>query len=254
LRDVVVIGVLEDVQAPPAGETGRTNWEGSLRVEDVLWGSVAPGDILLLRWTRFPHDDRHTPSDHDAYEGLPMIWLLKYHGEYYGAMGTDRLSTDGREEVAAALARAPVVVGIQDEPKEDWELKIPEFCYRNCTRKRAEFPGISFDGEVLKLSPEFNVELSVTRNDSVVRPYAERVVYSSDLPSIAVDPMSEHCVELNIAFLFPLERATRSAHIDDDGSATDVVSAADFKRCMYRLRVSVDGHGPPHSTVFALHE
>jgi hypothetical protein len=103
--DAIVIGVLKDPASDDESVPGAVLWRGTIDVEEVLLGEIAPGQAIRLGWVNFVVTDDFS-RHYERLVGEKRIWLLvEGEGEdRYAAANSGRcLELEERARVEAIL-------------------------------------------------------------------------------------------------------------------------------------------------------
>jgi hypothetical protein len=219
--DFIVVGTLRGVTEYTAD--GVDYGEGRIDVSEVIWGGVASGDLLLLRWQNSsaivcPRIEQK----HNAHE--EGIWLLTRDGEAVRANNPGRfVGLSERGKVEAALRNSPVVLRSESywvKPGEPMRFSV---VYRNTSNVPRAFPGLVFEGGSIHLSPGSRLSVSVTLCDGeayVVPRMSGRVVRDTTLAPVTVPPRGEHRVALDLREMIvkePAEKDSLTINLKFDG-------------------------------------
>lgn len=195
--DVIVVGTLRGVYEHTAG--GRDYGEGRIEVREVIWGRVAAGDSLRLKWSN--SSAVICPRlEHGYNAGQEGIWLLTRDGADFGADHPGRfVRLAARGRVEAVLARSPLVLraGRHWVGRED---AMPfEVVYRNASGAPREFPGVAFDAGRPLFAPGSTLAVRVMRGDAS-RPLdlAGRYASPGGLAPVTLGPGDELRFELDL--------------------------------------------------------
>ena len=147
--DIIVIGTLERLSQYT--HNGMDYAQGRIVIDEVVWGSANPGDLLTLKWQN--KSGLVCPRvEHGHNEGKQGIWLLtvdpgggvraNYPGRFVGL--------DQRSSVVRCLTknllslRAAQPFYTADEPVN------VSLVFRKPTQEFIEFPGVEYrDGQLL---------------------------------------------------------------------------------------------------------
>ena len=204
--DVIVVGTLRDVSEYTADETDYG--QGRIEVREVIWGRVAQGDSLLLKW--------HNASalacprvEHRGHGNLEGIWLLTRDGEDVKADYPGRfVEMSKRRQVEAALARSPVVLRADDYWVGLGEPMHITVVYRNASKAPLTFPGLAFEDGFLRLSPGSRLSVKATLAGGASSRAARltgRVLRDRVPAPVTVQPGSEYRVEIALRDLLASE-------------------------------------------------
>ena len=210
--DLIVVGTLRGVTEYTAD--GVDYGEGRIDVSEVIWGGVAPGDSLLLRWQNSSAIVcPRIGQKHNAHaEG---IWLLTRDGEAVRADNPGRfVGLSERGKVEAALRNSPVVLRSESywvKPGEPMRFSV---VYRNTSNVPRAFPGLAFEGGSIHLSPGSRLAVSVTLCDGelyAVPRLSGRVARDPTLAPVTIPPRGEHRVTLDLREMIVKEPAEKDS-------------------------------------------
>ncbi|MET0649385.1 MAG: hypothetical protein ABW208_22475 [Pyrinomonadaceae bacterium] len=204
--DLIIVGTLRDVREHTADETDYG--EGQIVVREVIWGEVAPGDSLLLKWQN--ESAVTCPRvEHKYNANEEGVWLLKRDGEAVRADYPGRfIEPSKRRAVEAALERSPVVLRSDKNWVKPGEPMRFSVVYRNVSNAPRTFPGLAFEGGNLRLSSGSRLAFKVTFDSGDAYGMARlsgRVEQDKGLAPVAVPPRGEHRVEIDLREMLAAE-------------------------------------------------
>jgi hypothetical protein len=195
--DLIVVGTLRGVSEHTDGETDYG--QGHVVVREVIWGRVAPGDGLLLKWSN-PSGLACPRVEHRHSEGEEGIWLLTAEGGHVEANYPGRFVKLGeRAAVESALARFPVSLRGGKYFVTPGEPLTFTVVYRNSSDKPRSFPGVDFAGGLLRLGPgsRLNVKVELKGQERRLQ-LAGGMTWDRGLAPVTVAARGEHRVEVNL--------------------------------------------------------
>lgn len=230
--DLIIVGTLHDI-IENRNVRDKDYGRGWIDVHEVIWGSDAVGDSVLLTWenSSFLSCPR---VEHGGYEGKKLIWLLTDHknGEMRADHPSRRVPLNKRHELEHALLTSHVFLRL-----DGWIVPAGKpikviFGYRNYGNDKKQFPGISFGDGVLSVNPAVRITLYAGPNKSslkLLKPLKGRYVIDPSLPALTANSMSDAQVEVDLKTVYGINETTG-----------------------YWLSIEVDGHGAGHQQVFSL--
>jgi hypothetical protein len=192
--------------------------EGTILIEDVIWGGVAAGETLRLIWKN--ESNILCPRlEHRQNAGKKAIWLLTVRGDHeVSANHPSRfVAIEQRDNVEKALRKNPVCLRTDDPFVRATQPVRVSLVFRNPTDQPREFPGIDVRGDHVMVTTHVNFALychsyATTPNSthdmakSYVEPLKNLAVLSAStccvLP-IVVAPGQEQRITLDLKTLFP---------------------------------------------------
>src|SRR5262249_6802017 len=112
--DLIVVGTLGDVTE--YSSAGTDYGQGTIVVDDVIWGDVQPNDLLTLKWQN-PTTLACPRVEHSGEQGQKAIWLLTK-----GNLGEVRANYPGRFVRLADRAKVERILG-----RKNVCLRVPEW-------------------------------------------------------------------------------------------------------------------------------
>lgn len=219
--DLIVIGTLHDVKEYSRDEVDYG--QGSITVEEVIWGNATAGAELTLTWQNrsFIACPR---VEHKYNENRKAIWLLNFvrDGEVVANHPQRVVSLSERENVEKYILTKKVCLRIYKYKNEnDWQTKIT-IIYRNPTDADIEFPGIEARGGYIYVSPDVNINLGAFPDgDNVATPlWSDKVIVSDGIMPVVVESKKEYTITFDIEEFLKIR-----------------------KNQIYDLRLYVKGHG-----------
>ncbi|HSE36880.1 MAG TPA: hypothetical protein VLG74_06220 [Blastocatellia bacterium] len=203
--DVIVIGTLQGVSQYT--RNGMDYAQGSIIVDEVVWGAANPGDLLILKWQN--QSNLVCPRvEHRYNEGKKVIWLLTVDpGGVVRANHPGRfVELEDRPKVEQCLAKNLLSLRTGQFRYAADEAVNVSLVFRNPTQGFIEFPGVEFrDGQLLmargvslELHAEYGEELKITN------PLPGRVILYRSLAPIVIAPRQEFRLALDLRTLFPI--------------------------------------------------
>lgn len=229
--DVIVVGTLSDV-----GESSWAGWDfgnGTITVNDVLWGDAHVGDRLRLRWDN-PSDLACPRVEHAPIAGVRCIWLLTRSRD--GSVRADHpcrsISTESRAAVLRSLAgeRKTVCLRADRTRYSSSDAGVVTLVFRNPSGAPVSYPGVQAVAGSLRIDPRVRLTLceGFESNGPEITPNPGTIIVSSDVPPIVVPPGGEVHVWIFVRLIFDLGPGT------------------------YRFCASVEGYEPSNSVVIDL--
>jgi hypothetical protein len=225
--DVIVVGSLSNVHHYSDNQMDYGN--GTIQVEEVIWGEVTQGQNLALAWKN--ETGVICPRvEHGGNENRKGIWLLTFdengniEADYPGRF----VELKDREKVMDALLKKPVRLKVsqyQVSPDEPVEVSL---IFRNPTQQTTSYPGLEYRNGYLFINSKINLELfgGWVGGGKKIAALANRIIVSEGLSQIVVEPGQEYRVTFNLRELFDIPYDT-SVDIPDGTP--------------YRLKISAKG-------------
>jgi len=199
--DLIVIGALGEVRWRSEG--GWDRGAGVITVSEVIWGDVAPGEKLELRWR-----DRTNVAcprlDLQRLGGRRQLWLLQV-----GDGATVRADHPGRvldpneaETVRRSLVEHPVALRgssylVHLGGAEPMQVSVR---FRNPGELEILFPGIAVRDSVLVVDPRLSLDFSYQRLDGrgFVPIRARPGLVTQDSLEVRIAPRAEYVVSFDL--------------------------------------------------------
>ena len=203
--DLIVVGALSSVSE--YSKNGMDYGQGTITVDETIWGAVPPGETLTLKWENpsnlmCPRVGRRDNSDKMG------IWLL--------TLSSDRevranhpgrfVELDHKEKVAKILSRKNICVRIDTWSFFSGEPATVSLVLRNPTQGEMQFPGLAYQDGRLYISPDVTLTLhnDSGRNGKEIDRLSDRVFVSDDVAPISVGDYQEHKITLDLRRIFDL--------------------------------------------------
>lgn len=204
--DIIVVGALGDVRE--YSDRGTDYGNGTIQVEEVIWGNVKEGQNLALLWTN--GTGVVCPRvEHKNKENQKGIWLLtldengNVRADYPGRF----VDLEERDNVASALMKRPVRLKVSKyriSPDEPIEVSL---IFRNSTKQRRVYSGMAYRNGYLYADSKIKLELlrGWGEDGENVAALANKIIVSQDVVPIIVEPGQEYTVTFNLRdfFIFP---------------------------------------------------
>jgi hypothetical protein len=202
--DLIVIGTLNEVSE--YSQDGMDYAQGSILIEEVVWGAAKAGQALALKW-------QNTTGlvcprvEHRHDQGKKGIWLLtaEDNGEVVRANYPGRfLALSDRSKVERILVRKKVSLRCAKYVYGNDEPVTVSLVLRNATASPIEFPGIEYKDGRLVTNPDIAFSLFSGAGDepALIDPIPERILLSENLPAILVSPGNEFRITVDLRTLF----------------------------------------------------
>lgn len=225
--DLIIVGALSAVFEH--SNEGIDYGEGTINIEEVIWGQATPGYLVILKWQN-ASEIICSGIQHRYNENKIGIWLLTIEGD-----GTVRANNPARfvelsqkANVNRFLREKKVCLRANQYGVNTSEPISVSVIFRNPTQTQIQVPGLEYRNGYLSLSPEIELAINSGWGHNVERVsfLASRVFVSEDLAPITVEPGQEHRIVIDLRQLF------------------DVVEKS------YTLNVKVKGYGLGNPLVF----
>jgi len=203
--DLIIVGTLEGVSQ--YSKDGVDYAQGTIRVNEVIWGSANVGDLLALKWQNASNiicprvEHRHNQSKMG-------LWLLTVEsgGDVRADYPGRFVELGERSKVERFLMKNKVSLrGAQSVYGADEPVNI-SVVFRNPTQSFMEFPGVEKRDDVLFMNP--NVEIRVARGldeqSTPLTPLPGGVLLSETLSSIALGPREAFRLTVDLRKFFDL--------------------------------------------------
>lgn len=203
--DLIVIGTLMDVSEH--SKKGMDYGQGTIIVDEVIWGSASPGEMLTLRWQN--RSEMICPRvEHRGNENKKGIWLLtigknhevqaNYPGRFVELK--ERKKVERMLQKKKVCVRAHEYVTLPDDP-----IHI-SFVFRNPTQSQQQFPGLEYRDGCLYLNPDVELTLVSGWEEEAkqVSPLPDRVIVSENIAPIFVEAGQENRIILDLKTLFEI--------------------------------------------------
>lgn len=191
--DLIIVGTLNAVFEHSI--KGIDYGEGTITIEEVIWGQATPGEPLLLKWQnrsivvcpRVEH--RHNANKSG-------VWLLTSDGggvvraNYPGRL----VDLSQRAKVERLLLEKKVCISSSKGSASASEPINMSVIFRNPSQSQIDFPGLEYKDGYLYSSPDIDFVIISGWGDTAKRIsfLSSRLVVSSVLPPITVNPWQEH--------------------------------------------------------------
>ena len=219
--DLIIVGTLSGVSEHT--QNGIDYAEGSIRIDEVMWGPAKAGDSLTLKWQN--HSAIICPRvEHRHSQGTRGIWLLTVEADrtvradYPGRF----VALGERTKVEQTLLKNKVCLRTAKygfDPNEPADISL---IFRNPTQTPMAFPGLEYKDGRLIMDPDIMLSLYSWEDQDRIRttPRPNRIVSARGLSPIIVAPQQEFRFTFDLRDLF------------------DVLPERN-----YSVRVGVKGHG-----------
>lgn len=209
--DIIVIGTLEQVSEYT--QNGMDYGQGSILIDEVVWGMENPGGLLSLKWQN--ESILVCPRvEHRPNKGKKRIWLLTVEAD--GSVRADNpgrvVELGERARVEQYLAKSLVSLlsrRYSVSPEEPINVSL---VFRNPTRDFIMFPGVEYrDGQLL-VGAGVSLELYAkyysydchAKEPQITNPLPGRVNTTESLAPIMIAPRQEFRLVLDLRTLFPI--------------------------------------------------
>jgi hypothetical protein len=197
--DLIVVGRLQSVSGFSKDDTDYA--QGTIIVDEVIWGKVGAGDKLTLKWQN--QSNIICPRvEHAGAVGKQGIWLLtvtnpyEVRADHYGRF----IQTKERSTVERLLLQKPISIRMlnhsvtSNDPLNFWLV------YRNFSPRVKRFPGVEYRDGSLFLTPDTKIEININNVSGIKRVplSSQRVTVSKNMPAIVVQPKQEVRVEMSL--------------------------------------------------------
>jgi hypothetical protein len=204
--DLIVVGTLDNVSE--YSQNGIDYGEGTITVDEVIWGAAGPGDLLTLKWQNA--SNLVCPRvEHRDNQKRTAIWLLIHEDAVVYATYGRVVDLAERSKVEQSLVKdkvrlRPIGEGSMKGFLPPNEPLIVSLVFRNATQNPIAFPGVENNDGRLTLSP--GLVLTVRHgfgNDLTVdKSIPGRVVSSKTLAPIIVPPQQEFSIAIDLREFF----------------------------------------------------
>lgn len=201
--DLIVVGALNAVFEH--SNKGIDYGEGTITIEEVIWGQATSGEPLLLKWQNA--SQIVCPRiEHRYKENKIGIWLLTIEED-----GTVRANHPARfvelsqkADVNRFLHEKKVCLRANQYRVNTSEPINVSVGFRNPTQTQIQFPGLEYRNGHLFLSPEIELAINSGWGQRAERVgfLASRVFVSEDLAPITVEPGQEQRIVIDLRELF----------------------------------------------------
>jgi len=201
--DLIVVGTLDNVSE--YSRYGIDYAQGTISVDEVIWGASQPGEILTLKWKN--ESGVVCPRvDHRGNQKTKAIWLLTVtddgvvHANY-----PDRfVDLAERSKVEQSLVKDKVRLRTTKDFCPPNEPLIVSLVFRNATQNPIAFPGVENNDGRLILSPGLVLTVRHGFGDglTVDKSIPGKVVSSKTLAPIIVPPQQEFTVAVDLKEFF----------------------------------------------------
>ena len=204
--DLIVVGSLEGVIE--YSRDGMDYAQGSIVIEEVIWGSANPGQALTLKWQN--STGVVCPRvEHRYNQGRSGIWLLTaqsggiVQADYPGRF----VELSDRKKVETILARKKVCLRSAKYVYGSDEPVNVSLVLRNPTESPIEFPGIEYNDGHLIINADIAFSLFSGPGDepALIDPIPDRIFLSETVPPILVSARNEFRITLDLRTLFKVE-------------------------------------------------
>jgi hypothetical protein len=228
--DVIIVGTLSDVRE--YSEKGMDYGNGTIQVEEVIWGNITKGQNLALLWSN--RTDVVCPRiEHRGHENQKGIWLLTIDEQGNVAANYPRRFVDltERDQVIDALVKRPVRLRVSKFailPNEPIEISL---IFRNPTKRRQSYSGLQYRNGFLYLNSRTKLELirGWGEDGEKIAPLANKTIVSEELAPIFVEPGQEYIVTFNVKDFFDFSTDPSSKGTQED-SYVFKISAKEFAK------------------------
>jgi hypothetical protein len=208
--DIIVIGTLEQVSEYT--QNGMDYGQGSILIDEVVWGMENPGGLLSLKWQN--ESILACPRvEHRHNEGKKSIWLLTVEPD-----GSVRANNPGRVVELGERPRVEQCLANSFVSLRSWRYSFsPEepvnvsLVFRNPTQDFIMFPGVEYRDGQLMVGPGVSLELYAIYSHQchdvepeIPNPLPGRLKASKSLTPIMVAPRQEFRLVLNLRTLFAI--------------------------------------------------
>jgi|GEM_PF-3162485 len=203
--DLIVVGTLSSVSE--YSKNGMDYAQGTITVDETIWGSVTPGETLTLKWDN-PSNLMCPRVGHRHNSDKKGIWLLTRPSDHeVRANHPSRFVELGqKEEVAKILSQKNICVRIDTWSFYSGEPATVSLVLRNPTQGEIQFPGMAYQDGRLYISPDVTLTLhnGFGENSKQIDRLADQVIVSDDVAPISVGGNQEHKITLDLRRIFDL--------------------------------------------------
>ena len=203
--DLIVVGTLSSVSE--YSKNGMDYAQGTITVDETIWGAVPPGETLTLKWDN-PSNLVCPRVGHLHNLDKKGIWLLTLSSDREVRANHPRrfVELDHKEEVAKILSQKNICVRIDSWSFFSGEPATVSLVLRNPTQGEIQFPGLAYQDGRLYISPDVTLTLhnGFGENSKLIDRLADRVFVSDDVAPISVGGNQEHKITLDLRRIFDL--------------------------------------------------
>ena len=200
--DLIVVGILNNVSE--YSQYGIDYAQGTISVDEVIWGAAQPGEVLTLKWKN--ESGVVCPRvDHRLNQNRKAIWLLTTHdGEVHANYPGRFVDLAERSKVEQSLVKDKVRLRTTKDFCPPNEPLIVWLVFRNATQTPIAFPGVENNDGRLILSPDLvlTVRHSYGESLTVDKSIPGKVIFSKTLAPIIVQPQQEFTVAIDLKEFF----------------------------------------------------
>ena len=202
--DLIVVGTLDNVSG--YSKNGFDFAQGTITVEEVIWGTARPGDHLTLKWQNesgvvCPRVEHHQNQKKSG------IWLLNVQNDGVVQANYPWRFVDPSEgtKVEQGLVKNKVRLRANQVFFPPNEPLIVSMVFRNATHDPIAFPGVEYNDSRLTLGAGLVLTMRHGYGDleTVDKPISGHVV-SRTLAPIIVAPRQEVTLSIDLRELFEI--------------------------------------------------
>ncbi|HKA17687.1 MAG TPA: hypothetical protein VKN18_05165 [Blastocatellia bacterium] len=203
--DLIVVGTLDNVTE--YSKNGIDFAQGTITVEEAIWGTASPGSILTLKWQN--ESDLVCPRvEHRHNQKKSGIWLLNVQNDgvvqanYPGRF----VDLSERTTVEQGLVRNKIRLRTTQLFFPPNEPLIVSMVFRNAMQDPVAFPGVEYNNGRLTFGPGLVLAVRHGYGEGLTidKPIPGRVVMSRTLAPIIVAPRQEVTVGIDVRELFSI--------------------------------------------------
>ena len=201
--DLIVVGTLDG--ASETSQNGMDYGQGTILIDEVLWGAASAGESVTLRWQN--ESGLICPRvEHRYDQAKKAIWLLTV--EDGGVVRADYpgrfVDLSDRRKVERILTRKKVCLRT---PKYLFGADEPvcvSLVFRNPTDSVIKFPGVAYKDGYLVMNPDVSLAVysGFGNEQAITTPLPDRVLFSEDVEPMLVQPRQELRITVDLRKLF----------------------------------------------------
>lgn len=200
--DIVVIGKLGATTRSVEGD--YVYYRAWITVDKVIFGAIASGDSLLLKW----HANFRVVcprTDHSGRVGISKIWLLTAgdNGAYRAPSNQLVRDLSERVEIERILRTYPVRVKSKWHYTPDEPVSVT-LIFRNATLQAISIPKYETRNDVLYLHPAVGISTGNVR--AMFGNEKERVRFWPESETVLVPSGAEYSVTVDVSRILPISR------------------------------------------------